>query len=603
MKNNPIKTTLVSPIFGANPERFCEEMVLTKTRFFPLIHGISCRYCRQDREEVKTLFPRDLISVIMSANTTNCLPIDLPTTSTVGEDSLKLSVQGVIKEIVSGVEGILHSLPTESLSLVGQESRGESLPKENDVPKVVKKTVSCFDFDEEEETQSDFRKDSISTFNPRFLGKRRLPPKPASVAPLLQNNLFSPVTKKSKTSEDERDQVRPSVGYVFSKEVLKEANRIPKVKGRASNVHELITSYHLTSLMEILSSKPASEEDLRSFHSGGYIDYIKSIDDKKKETDEDGLLETSFVGEEFGLGYDCPTFPDLFNFAREIAGSTMTAVKAVLEGKCKIALNFHGGWHHSKPAEASGFCYVNDIVIGILYALQQPEVEKVLYLDFDLHHGDAVQDAFAHSSRVMTVSFHKYEVAFFPGTGALHDIGNGKGKGYSINVPLRDGITDDNYRTITKKVLTDVYGAFNPDLVVAQFGADGIANDPMQSFNLTPDSLVDCLRQIKYWKKPTVILGGGGYNFFNTAKTWTRLTAAALGLQLPQEIPDHRYFLEYGPSFEITVEPTRPRDQNDEKYLSDVSRTINKMLSIHVVKNCAVPKKVVFGESTTIYIN
>ena len=401
-------------------------------------------------------------------------------------------------------------------------------------------------------------------------------------SPLVSKTTFSPVSKKCRVSHEEADQNLNgvTVGYIFSQELLSQSNRIPRVVGRSLQVHELIKSYRLPSLMKTITSKQATEDDLKSFHSGEYIEYVKSIQSRKAPGD-DGILDTSITGEDFGLSCDCIPFPDMISFMKEIAGSTLTAVKAVLEGTCKIALNFHGGWHHSKALEASGFCYVNDIVIGILYALKQRDVDRVLYLDFDLHHGDAVQDAFFHSSRVMTVSFHKYELGFFPGTGGIEEIGVGRGKGYSVNVPLKDCITDEKYQEITRRVLTEVFNAFKPNLIVAQFGADGIANDPMESFNLTPDSLVKCLRQLKSWRKPLVILGGGGYNLTNTAKTWTRLTASAIGVQLPTDIPDSDpFFLKYGPSFEITVDAGFPRDRNDEEYLKGVYRTIKENLAV-----------------------
>ena len=90
----------------------------------------------------------------------------------------------------------------------------------------------------------------------------------------------------------------------------------------------------------------------------------------------------------------------------------------------------------------AGFCYVNDIVLAILELLKYHQ--RVLYIDIDIHHGDGVEEAFYTTDRVMTVSFHKYG-EYFPGTGDLRDIGAGRGKYYSLNFPLRDGIDDMSY--------------------------------------------------------------------------------------------------------------------------------------------------------------
>ena len=92
-----------------------------------------------------------------------------------------------------------------------------------------------------------------------------------------------------------------------------------------------------------------------------------------------------------------------------------------------------GGLHHAKKSEASGFCYINDIVLAILELLKYHA--RVLYIDIDIHHGDGVEEAFYTTNRVMTVSFHKFG-DFFPGTGDIKDDGAEKGKRYSINVPL-----------------------------------------------------------------------------------------------------------------------------------------------------------------------
>jgi acetoin utilization deacetylase AcuC-like enzyme len=119
-----------------------------------------------------------------------------------------------------------------------------------------------------------------------------------------------------------------------------------------------------------------------------------------------------------------------------------------------LSLIILGGLHHAKKMEASGFCYVNDIVLAILELLKYHN--RVLYIDIDVHHGDGVEEAFYCSNRVMTVSFHRYG-DFFPGTGDVKDTGHGEGQYYSLNVPLNQGIDDDSYfhlfKTVWKKVV------------------------------------------------------------------------------------------------------------------------------------------------------
>lgn len=121
------------------------------------------------------------------------------------------------------------------------------------------------------------------------------------------------------------------------------------------------------------------------------------------------------------------------------------ASEKINSGAADIAINWAGGLHHAKKREAAGFCYINDIVLGILELLRT--YPRVLYIDIDCHHGDGVEEAFYTSDRVMTCSFHKFG-EFFPGTGTQDDRGHGKGKGYSVNVPLKDGMNDESFKSL-----------------------------------------------------------------------------------------------------------------------------------------------------------
>jgi len=125
------------------------------------------------------------------------------------------------------------------------------------------------------------------------------------------------------------------------------------------------------------------------------------------------------------------------------------AADRIASGASDIAINWAGGLHHAKKREASGFCYINDIVLGILELLRI--YPRVLYIDIDCHHGDGVEEAFYTTDRVMTCSFHKFG-EYFPGTGTQEDKGRGKGKGYAVNVPLKDGITDESFASVFEPV-------------------------------------------------------------------------------------------------------------------------------------------------------
>ncbi|NXT31235.1 HDAC8 deacetylase, partial [Pelecanoides urinatrix] len=284
-------------------------------------------------------------------------------------------------------------------------------------------------------------------------------------------------------------------------------------------------------------------------------------------------------------GYDCPATEGIFEYAAAVGGATITAAQCLLDGKCKVAINWPGGWHHAKKDEASGFCYLNDAVLGILRLRQK--FDRVLYIDLDLHHGDGVEDAFSFTSKVMTVSLHKFSPGFFPGklnlgdlcTGDVTDVGLGKGRYYSVNVPIQDGIQDEKYYQICETVLKEVYAAFNPDAVVLQLGADTVAGDPMCSFNMTPEGVGKCLKYVLQWQLATLILGGGGYNLANTARCWTYLTAVILGRTLSSEIPDHEFFTEYGPDYVLEITPSCRPDRNEPQRIQEILNSIKGELS------------------------
>jgi histone deacetylase HOS2 len=136
---------------------------------------------------------------------------------------------------------------------------------------------------------------------------------------------------------------------------------------------------------------------------------------------------------------------------------------------------------------------------------------RVLYIDIDIHHGDGVQEAFYLSNRVLTVSFHKFHGDFFPGTGAVDEIGNGLGKYFSLNVPLQDGIDDESYISLFKAVMEPTITTFRPSSIVLQCGADSRGADRLGAFNLSIAAHGECVRFIKSFGLPLMVLGGGGY--------------------------------------------------------------------------------------------
>jgi histone deacetylase 1/2 len=145
--------------------------------------------------------------------------------------------------------------------------------------------------------------------------------------------------------------------------------------------------------------------------------------------------------------------------------------------------------------------------------------QRVLYVDIDVHHGDGVEEAFYATDRVMTVSFHKFG-DFFPGTGHIKDTGWGTGKHYALNVPLNDGLDDESFRGLFRPIIQKVMEIYQPDAVVLQCGADSLSGDRLGCFNLSVKGHADCLRFLRSFNAPLMVLGGGGYTIRNVARCW-----------------------------------------------------------------------------------
>jgi len=268
------------------------------------------------------------------------------------------------------------------------------------------------------------------------------------------------------------------------------------------------------------------------------------------------------------VGVDCPVFDGLFGFSQLSAGGSIAGAIKLNKNAVDVAINWGGGLHHAKKSEASGFCYVNDIVLAILELLRYHQ--RVLYIDIDVHHGDGVEEAFITSDRVMTVSFHKFG-DYFPGTGDLRDIGVGKGKYYSLNFPLHDGIDDQSYESIFVSIISKVMETYRPNAIVLQCGADSLSGDRLGCFNLTLRGHAKCVEYVMKQNLPLLLLGGGGYTIRNVARCWTYETAVVLGVDLPNELPVNEYYDYFGPDFELHISPTQDlTNDNSREYLERI---------------------------------
>ncbi len=220
-----------------------------------------------------------------------------------------------------------------------------------------------------------------------------------------------------------------------------------------------------------------------------------------------------------GIGTeDCPVFRGMYDYAVLAAGATLVGAQKILSGEAQIAFNPSGGYHHAFPEKAAGFCYINDNALAC--AVLSEAGKRVLYLDVDVHNGDGVAAGFYDRSDVMTISLHENPKTLFPGTGFEDEIGEGEGRGFCVNLPMPVGTFDQAYLHAFEAIVLPLIGAYNPDVIVFELGADTLAGDPLAHLQLTNNTYVEIINHLLRFDKPILATGGGGYHVENTVRAW-----------------------------------------------------------------------------------
>ncbi|HEY8491822.1 MAG TPA: acetoin utilization AcuC family protein [Dehalococcoidia bacterium] len=288
---------------------------------------------------------------------------------------------------------------------------------------------------------------------------------------------------------------------------------------------------------DVLEPAPASRDELLLVHEPAYLDAVARLAQDPGAVD--GWPEAARYG---FTSDDNRPFRGMDRAAAVLAGGTLTAARAVMEGHASHAFHPSGGLHHAQATRASGFCIYNDAAVAIAALLREHEA-KVLYVDFDAHHGDGVQAAFYDDPRVLTLSFHETGRYLFPGTGEVVELGTGAGTGFSINVPVTAFTNDASWLEAVEALLPGAAERFMPDVIVSQHGVDGHVWDPLSHLHLTTRAfqrqaaLVHELAH-RLCDGRWVATGGGGYAWFRVVpRAWTMLWAEMAGRPLPERVP------------------------------------------------------------------
>lgn len=296
----------------------------------------------------------------------------------------------------------------------------------------------------------------------------------------------------------------------------------PLSTGRQAAVVDLAEALSWFGPDQRVEASLPSFDDLAVFHDPRYLTALERVSRTRLATADDRAR--------FNLGtMECPVFDDVWERARASVGGAILAAELAIEG----VIGFHpaGGTHHGRPDRASGFCYLNDPVFAIRRLLDGG-VARVAYVDLDAHHGDGVEAAFVTDSRVALFSIH--EAGRWPGTGL--DVASDAGR--ITNVVAPRGCGDDRFTALCAERLLPWLAQFGGAGLVVTVGADPLRGDPLSSLGLTNGVLLDVVEYVVARARHPVVLGGGGYNPWTTARLWTALWGRLIGKRAPEPLPD-----------------------------------------------------------------
>jgi acetoin utilization protein AcuC len=277
--------------------------------------------------------------------------------------------------------------------------------------------------------------------------------------------------------------------------------------------------------MDVLKPEVAGDELLGLVHTAEYVDAVRRA----------SIAPPGFTDPRHGLGSgDNPVFPGMHEASALVVGATAAAVHTVVNGEHDHAVSLAGGLHHAMADHASGFCVYNDVAIGIASALAAG-VERIAYVDVDVHHGDGVEAAFWDDPRVLTISLHESGRTLFPGTGHPEDTGGEGAEGTAVNVALPSATGDAAWLRAFRAIVPPIVEAFAPDLLVTQQGCDTHLEDPLAHLALSVDgqrSTYVALHDLAHahadgrW----VATGGGGYAVVDVVpRAWAHLAGVVAG--------------------------------------------------------------------------
>lgn len=291
----------------------------------------------------------------------------------------------------------------------------------------------------------------------------------------------------------------------------------PLAVPRVSTCTDLCRAMGWLSDDHFVTAPMAAPEQVARFHHPDYVAALKRAEETQSVSDED--RERYRIGAEGN-----PVYPEIYRRPMTSAGGVMLACRLVLEGGVVHCPG--GGTHHGRPARASGFCYLNDPVLGLL-TWRDAGLDNLVYLDLDAHHGDGVQDAFHDDDGVLTISVH--ESGRWPFTGRAEDRAGGAAR----NLPVPAGYNDTEMRWVMQHAVLPLIRARRPQAILVQTGADSLEEDPLAKLCLSNRAYFEAVRALEGIAPRMVFVGGGGYNPYTVGRCWAGIWATVNGIPIP----------------------------------------------------------------------
>lgn len=298
----------------------------------------------------------------------------------------------------------------------------------------------------------------------------------------------------------------------------------PEHPSRLRAVHRLLDT-EFEGRYDLIQPEPATLEVLELVHTSAYIKKVLKTADHKFTS----------------LAPDTPASAKTYLAAFLAVGGSLKGLEALVSGRCDVCFAMiRPPGHHALADRAGGFCIFNNLGVTARYAMHQFDLRRILIIDWDVHHGNGIQDLFYREKEVLYFSTH--DMLLYPYTGNLEETGSGGGQGYTINVPFQRELNDADLLHLYRGILTPVVQSYRPDLILVVAGFDTHHEDPIGRMKVTESAFADLSRLLLYLRStvdhPPVLLAlEGGYSSRGLVDSVRRVLDTLTSEAEPQELP------------------------------------------------------------------